>query len=130
MKALILEGAPKSDSKLRVRMALRELLTDKREQRRERRIPYLASVSITPFGVPGERISAFVRDLSPGGIGLVYLTPMQTDEVVVKLQLPRDRMVAMVTQVVWRREFADGWFACGGRFLDALESESDRTSII
>jgi len=122
MRMLQLEGAPKTDSKLRVRMALRELLTDKREQRRERRIPYLASVSISPVGSPGEKFSAFVRDLSPSGIGLVHLKPLPTVEVVMTLGLTRGRTAAMVTQIVWCNEFEGGWFASGGRFLDVLET--------
>jgi hypothetical protein len=106
-------------------MALRELLTDKREQRRERRIPYLASVAISPIGFPGEKVSAFVRDLSPSGIGLVHLVPMKTVDFVLTLHLPRDRTVSMVTKIAWCREFADGWFASGGQFLDVLELNPD-----
>jgi hypothetical protein len=130
VRTLKFEGAPKNNAKLRVRMALRELLTDKREQRRERRIPYLASVAISPVGIPGEKSSAFVRDLSPTGIGLVHLVPLHTDNVVLTLRLPRDRTVAVVTEIVWCRGFADGWFASGGRFLDVLELELDRTSTV
>jgi hypothetical protein len=127
MKSLLrIEGAPKSNAKLRVRMALRDLLIDKREQRRERRIPYLASLTIWPTGERGGSFSAFVRDLSPSGIGLCHLVPMPTDHVVLTLQLPRERTVALKTQIVWCREFADGWFASGGRFVDVLEFESER----
>ena len=121
MATLKLEGAPKSAAKLRVRMAIRELVAEKREQRRERRIPYLGAVTISPVASPAVKLSAFIRDLSPGGIGFVHLMQMPVGEVVVTLQLPRGRSVAMVTQIVWCRDFEDGWFASGGKFLDALE---------
>lgn len=124
MIPLRLEAAPKSESKLHVRMALRDLLADKREQRRERRIPYLDVVTISPAGQPGEKLSAFARDLSPGGIGLVHRMPIALEEAVVTLKLPRGRTAAMVTQIVWCREFADGWYASGGRFLDVLETDA------
>ncbi|HEY5313602.1 MAG TPA: PilZ domain-containing protein [Pirellulales bacterium] len=106
-------------------MALRELVADKREQRRERRIPYLDAVTISPVGAPAQQHSAFVRDLAPSGIGLVHMMPLPLGEVVVAIRLPRGRMAAMVTQIVWCRQFADGWFASGGRFLDVREGAAD-----
>ncbi|HEX3655095.1 MAG TPA: PilZ domain-containing protein [Pirellulales bacterium] len=123
MRTPRLEGAPKSEAKLRVRMALRELVADKREQRRERRIPYLDAVTISPVGVPAEKLSAFARDLAPGGIGLVHMMPLEEGEIVVTIRLPRGRTADVLTHIVWCREFADGWFASGGRFVDVLEGE-------
>ena len=120
MRSVKLEGAPKSHAKLRVRMALRDLLLDKREQRRERRIPYIAAVTVYLGHVNGEKVSAFVRDLSPSGIGLVHLMSMPLGRVVLKLQLTRNRIVAMQTEIMWSQEFADGWYASGGQFLDVL----------
>ena len=120
MRSLKLEGAPKSHAKLRVRMALRDLLIDKREQRRERRSPYIAAVAVYLGNENGEKVSAFVRDLSPSGIGLVHLTPMPVGRVVLKLQLTRNRIVPMQTEIMWSQEFADGWFASGGQFVDVL----------
>jgi hypothetical protein len=121
MTSLRLEGGPKSEAKLRVRMALQELLGDQREARRERRLPYFGAATVTPAISPTVNLSAFVRDLSSGGIGLVHFMPLNVGEVVVTMQLSRGRSVQMVTEIVWCRDFADGWFASGGKFLDALQ---------
>jgi hypothetical protein len=122
MTTLRLEGAPKTEAKLRVRMALQELVADQRETRRERRLPYFGAATVCPMASPTVKLSAFVRDLSPSGIGLVHFMPLNVGEVVVTLEISRGRSVAMLTEIVWCRDFNEGWFASGGKFVDVVQS--------
>jgi hypothetical protein len=87
-------------------------------RRTELRLPYFGPVSV---GLPNESsvsLPAFARDLSPGGIGLVHLMPIAPGEVTVALPLPSGKPVQLVTRILWCRDFGDGWYTSGGRFLD------------
>ena len=89
-------------------------------RRTEPRLPYFGPVTV---GLPHEdsvSLPAFARDLSPGGIGLVHLMPIAPGQVTVALPLPSGRDVALVTQILWCRDFGDGWYTSGGRFLDVM----------
>ena len=54
------------------------------------------------------------------GIGLVHIMPLDRGEVIVRIPLRAGGTVAFRTQIVWCRNFGDGWYASGGRFLDVV----------
>jgi hypothetical protein len=102
----------------RVLAALDEILDDLCERRTEERIAYFAPVTVGLLESPQVGMPAFVRDLSLSGIGLVHLMPLKRGEVVVDLPLPRGSSVKLRTEILWCRDYEDGWYASGGRFLD------------
>jgi hypothetical protein len=105
-------------ARIRLDAALRNMLTEGTPDRRtEARIPFCGPVSVT-FPDSDVRVSAFARDVSRGGIGLVHLAPLEPGEVIVSLRMPSDRAFAFRTEITWFRSYAEGWFASGGRFLD------------
>jgi hypothetical protein len=61
--------------------------------------------------------SAFARDISPGGVGLVHLMPLDKGEVVIGLTLPSGKHLSLRTEICWCRDYGNGWYASGGRFL-------------
>ena len=91
------------------------------DRRSLRRIPYFGPVSLRLEGADSARLSAFARDLSTGGIGLVHLMPLENTEVVITLKLPSGQPIELLTQIRWCRSFGDGWYASGGEFLDVVE---------
>lgn len=117
-----LDYAPWGVAQHRVMTALAEIISDSwLEQRSTRRLAYFGPVTLTlpcPYGLT---ISAFVRDVSPGGIGLVHLTPLTQGELLVALSLPSGRAVSMRTEILWCRAYPHGWYASGGRFIDVVQ---------
>jgi hypothetical protein len=115
---MIVPGAAK-----RVREAVNRLLNSPPNstglnQRTTVRSPYFGPVTITLGNDSFPRFSAFARDLSPVGIGLLHIMPLERGEVVVHLSKSSEAPVAMRTQIIWCEDCGEGWFISGGRFLD------------
>lgn len=107
------------ESRRRVMAALASVLDDPQWIRRaELRLPYFGPVTVGLEADDSVALPAFARDLAPGGIGLVHLMPLALGRVLVRLPLPSGRTVALQTQILWCRDFGDGWYTSGGRFLD------------
>jgi hypothetical protein len=102
----------------RVLCALQELLDSSDWDRRtSRRISYFGPVTVGLPDVDYVTLSAFARDISPGGVGLVHLMPLEKGEVVIGLTLPSGKPLSLRTQICWCRDYSNGWYASGGRFL-------------
>jgi hypothetical protein len=108
--------------------ALSEILNDPQwERRRENRVPFFGPVSVSLADASGASLSAFARDISLGGIGLVHLMPLPPGEVLIGVTLPSGRCISLRTYVAWCRDYGDGWYASGGRFL-GVSSPTDASS--
>ena len=105
----------------RLMSALQEILDAPEWDRRAlRRVPYFCPVTV---GLPETNticFSAFAREVSATGIGLVHLMPLAHGEVVITLPLPSGHIVAMRAEILWCKDFGDGWYSSGGRFLDVF----------
>jgi hypothetical protein len=84
------------------------------------RLPYYGPVSVALEIPNSASLSAFAREVSEGGIGLIHVMPLKEVEVVIRLPLPSGRLAALRTQIVWCRDYGNGWHASGGRFLDVV----------
>lgn len=105
----------------RVETALQEILENEvYERRTDPRIPYFGPVTVRAKGA-AKSVSAFCRDLSVGGIGLVQLQPLEKGETVIEMPLPSGKTAALRTEILWCRNFGNGWYASGGRLLDTAE---------
>jgi hypothetical protein len=105
----------------RVMTALQEILEAPEWHRRAvRRVSYFGPVAV---GLPDTKmveISAFARDISAGGIGLVHLMPLHQGEVVVTLPLPSGPSIRLLAEIRWCRDYGNGWYASGAQFVDVL----------
>ncbi len=110
------------DSKKSAQSAIERLLKEQNESAAERRsavrTPFFHPITIE---VDGRSHSGFTRDLSPPGIGLLHCMPLEAGEIVVHLPL-QDRTLKQRTLIVWCRDVGEGWYASGGRFLDAYNA--------
>lgn len=105
----------------RVLTAIQEILEAPQWDRRAtRRLPYFGPVVVALPDSPSVNLSAFARDISEGGVGLVHLMPLKEGEVILTLPLPSGQNVVLRTEIVWCRDFGDGWYASGARFLDVF----------
>ena len=118
---LQLERRPQIVAQHRLNAALRQLLHNPAWERRSApRLPYFGPVSISSPDGPELDVSAFARDLSAVGIGLVHLMPLDRGEVVITLPLHTGEDLVLHTEIVWCRDYGNGWYSSGGRFIDVV----------
>lgn len=87
------------------------------DRRKAVRSPFFQPVTIE---LDGRRFAGFTRDLSPPGIGLLHRMPLDPGEVTVHLDWAGGTL-RQRTLIVWCRDVGEGWYASGGRFLDAYD---------
>jgi hypothetical protein len=63
--------------------------------------------------------SAFCRDISPAGVGLLHNFPLNPGEVIVTIATKKGRNVSVRTDIVWCKPCGEGWYISGGRFLSS-----------
>jgi hypothetical protein len=100
--------------------ALHPLLVEARanEQREDRwgiRYPFFRTVSITTED--GEQHSAFSRDISASGIGLLHQVELPPCSVEISITSARGYAVQVRTRIVWCQSCGGGWYISGGQFV-------------
>jgi hypothetical protein len=107
---------------VRAGMAIHELVVEaydegKRDRRAEIRYPFFRAVGLQ---VDGQRVSAFSREISPSGIGLLHNMELPPTEVEVTVPSRRGHSVRMRVRIVWCRPCGEGWYISGGRLVDVV----------
>lgn len=113
-------GQSELTARERIVTALGGILDDACERRMEERTPYFGPVTISHLQAPEIGLSAFVRDVSPSGIGLVHLMPLKRGAVLIDLPLLFGTSIKLRTEILWCRDYENGWYASGGRFVDVM----------
>jgi hypothetical protein len=102
------------------RLRLQAMGTEAAERRSAERTPFFGRAKIELDN--RQYHPAFTRDISAPGIGLLHRVPIDPGEITVHIPFPSGTL-AQRTLIVWCRDVGDGWYASGGRFLDALAPE-------
>jgi hypothetical protein len=113
----------KDSARVEIEAAVERLLADARndrgvERRVESRHPFFCPVFVMPQHDRSRRFSAFAREISRSGIGLLHnmkLSPGPATLVIVSSNGARRQFSA---EVVWCRPMGEGWFISGCRFVD------------
>ena len=101
-----------------------EIAEEEREQERqrsqdrragERRCPFFRPASIIRESESDHRYSAFTRDISMSGIGLLHDFQLGLEVIDVLLA---DETRPLRLDVQWCRSCGAGWFVSGGRFAE------------
>jgi hypothetical protein len=79
------------------------------------RYPFFRPVSVQLDD--GCRLSAFTRDLSPHGIGLMHPTSLPLEEVVIRIATGRGYYVAVRTAITWCGPCGDAFYLSRGHFM-------------
>jgi len=100
--------------------ALHPLLVEARanEQREDRwgiRYPFFRTVSIATED--GEQHSAFSRDISASGIGLLHQVELPPCSAEISITSARGYAVQVRTRIVWCQSCGGGWYISGGQFV-------------
>ncbi len=113
-----------------VRAAVNQLLEAAKpteERRASDRQPFFWPVSIAT-NAGGERtVSAYTRDISPLGIGLLHTMPLERGEVIVTFSGHAAEPVSFRTDIQWCEASGEGWYLSGGRFLACVSTTFKRT---
>jgi hypothetical protein len=91
------------------------------EERDALRAPFFGPVTISVSGEESPRFSAFARDVSPLGVGLLHIMPLEPGPVVVTLRGASGDELSLRTQIMWCKSAGEGWYMSGGRFLDIFD---------
>lgn len=94
---------------------------DYEDRRDDRRVPFFAPVSLRPAFTADQRFSAFSREISSSGIGLLHSMPVEHGEVFeITLRQPGQDLQKFA-EVVWCRAAGEGWYLSGCRFIQSPE---------
>jgi hypothetical protein len=93
------------------------------ERRAASRAPYFGPVAVGLHGSEFPQFSAFARDISPLGVGLLHIMPLECGEVVVTFRREGEPPLALRTQIMWCDDCGEGWYISGGRFLDVVDAD-------
>jgi hypothetical protein len=101
---------------------LQEILASAREgeaaeRRTDRRFPFFAPVTLRPAAAIDRPQTAYARELSQGGIGLLHVVPFDVGQVFqIAIQHEAFNWRKRV-EVVWCKPAGDGWYLSGCRFI-------------
>lgn len=89
--------------------------SDLKDRRSEVRFAFFRPVSIK-FD-DGHCLSAFSREISASGIGLIQNAPLANGEVEISISHEQGYAIRVRTQIVWCQPCGEGWYISGGRFI-------------
>lgn len=87
------------------------------ERRSSERYPFFRPVTIAPESEKGRTYSAFSRDLSTSGIGLLHNMPLDIDEATLTIGGGLSGPVKLRAKIQWCQPTGEGWYISGGEFL-------------
>ncbi len=104
---------------LQAGMAIHELIVEAhheyvKDRRSEARYPFFRPVSLEIE--PGSRYSAFTREISAQGIGLLHNFEIAPSEVELYIPHRKGSVIRVRTRLIWCQQRGDGWFTSGGVF--------------
>ncbi len=107
----------------RIRAAVMRIIKEAREsadmeQRRAIRVPFFRPVQVGLGDGEPPRFSAFCRDLSLYGIGLLHIMPLHCGEVTVRFTSRNGPPTDLRARIDWCQDCGEGWYMSGGRLLD------------
>ena len=88
---------------------------ENKDRRRDVRHAFFRPVSIDVDD--GHRYSAFSREISSSGIGLIHNFNLSAGEVEIRIIHEQGYTIRVRTKIVWCSSCGEGWFISGGRFV-------------
>jgi hypothetical protein len=114
--------ALRSPAANRAGMAIHELVVEayedrNRDRRSASRYPFFRAVGLE---IDGRRRTAFSREISADGMGLLHDAALQPGEVEVSIPSRRGHSIRMRVRILWCRPCGEGWYISGSRFVDVV----------
>ena len=103
-----------------IKQAVRTLISDAKESNSQRRChgrtPLFQPVILRMGEDFQDRYSAFTRDVSFVGLGLLHSMPIEPQEVMLVTRLNTDETVRLIVDITWCMSCGEGWYISGGAF--------------
>lgn len=90
---------------------------DQMDRRGAARYPFFRPVQIVPATGKMRKHTAFTRELSTTGVGLLHSMPLPPGMVTIVLFTQDGVSVRLPTEILWHRPCGDGWYVSGGKFV-------------
>ncbi len=90
------------------------------ERRGEPRHPFFRPVSVHIEGPPRRQFSAFSREISKTGMGLLHNMPLEPGEMTLAILGPVGEVCRFRMQLIWCRPCGEGWYLSGGQFIEVI----------
>jgi hypothetical protein len=87
---------------------------EKRDRRVEVRFAFFRPVSVHTHD--GHAFSAFSREISASGVGLIHNMPLERGEVQITISHEHGYSIRVRTEIMWCQSCGEGWYISGGRF--------------
>ena len=87
------------------------------DRRLQRRYPFFRPITISTDVDERTKLSAFSRDISPAGVGLLHGVPLSPGRVGLKIPLTTRHQLDVSAEIGWCAPAGEGWYLSGGRFL-------------
>jgi hypothetical protein len=103
-------------------MAIHQLINeayqeDRKDRRDAARYPFCRRVMVLfPGGSPNPSCTAFCRDISTLGIGLLHDVALTPGEIELAIPSKRGYTVQVRVRILWCQPCGDGWYTSGGLF--------------
>lgn len=109
------------EQQLHERTQVAELLStakaaDLGDRRRVERHPFFYPVSVSRPRADAPSFSAFSRDISAGGMGLLHNMPLDLGPVVLTILSDAAAPVRLAGDILWCVPCGEGWYTSGVRF--------------
>lgn len=106
-------------------LLIADAVLDDEERRKQGRHPYFHPITIQLKDSP-ELYSAFARDVSQTGLGLLHWMPIPPQIIRVILELHDGTTIRVGVKISWCSAWGKGWYISGGRFVDVEIDEASR----
>ena len=90
---------------------------DSHNRRFSRRYPFFQPVAVTTADDSLHEFSAFSRDISETGVGLLHIMPLALGRVQLKIETA-DGLRTFPAKIAWCRPAGDGWYMSGAEFIN------------
>jgi len=115
----------RSNSDPQISSAVTKLLegarsAEKTDRRASPRHPYFQPVTVVSSDRK-QKMTAFSREISESGIGLLHYMPVMPGEVTLTISGPLGAALRVRTEILWCRPCGEGWYLSGGQFLELAE---------
>ena len=102
-----------------IRALIKDAVQGEHERRAAKRHPFVYPVSIHTPNQPPD--FGFSRDLSQTGLGLIHSSAWAAGTIAdLEIHGPSEKPVAFKSEVRWAREYGNGWYLIGWRFLSLV----------
>ena len=112
-----IQSAPKLRQTVNRMISDAKLVND--ERRANGRFPYFQPVMVQLSHSPA-LYSAFTRDISATGVGLLHGLPIQPQTITLISKLKDDVDIQVSVRIIWCVPCSEGWYISGGPFLAVL----------